>query len=160
MLSFSKILQIHLEKILLFGVLWIKLEGQVVMTCWSLVQSVELSSFGRREFGYSWKGWLCKIELSLQIHEGEKIMKNKSLKNLYSWVVQPVSSLRTHQQLFQKLISIYCLFMYLWIKISQIKMKIPPTAPTPTKKNAENVFHKWNDLNSFSLKIYLIQYAG
>ena len=28
----------------------------------------------------------------------EIIMKNKSLKNLYSWVVQPVSSLRTHQQ--------------------------------------------------------------
>ena len=26
-------------------------------------------------------------------------MKNKSLKNLYSWVVQPVSSLRTPQQL-------------------------------------------------------------
>ena len=27
-------------------------------------------------------------------------MKNKSLKNLYSCVVQPVSSLRTHQQIF------------------------------------------------------------
>ena len=26
-------------------------------------------------------------------------MKNKSLTNLYSWVIQPVSSLRTHQQL-------------------------------------------------------------
>ena len=52
MFSFSKIFLIYLEKTLLFGVLWIKLEGQVAMTCWSLVQSVELSSFGRREFGY------------------------------------------------------------------------------------------------------------
>ena len=56
-----------------------------------------------------------------------------------------------------KLKSIYCLFMYLWIKISQIKMKIPPTAPTPTMKKAENVFNKWNYLASISLQIYVIQ---
>ena len=56
-----------------------------------------------------------------------------------------------------KLKSIYCLLMYLWIKISQIKMKIPPTAPTPTMKKAENVFNKWNYLASISLKIYVIQ---
>ena len=56
-----------------------------------------------------------------------------------------------------KLKSIYCLFMYLWIKISQIKMKIPPTAPTPTMRKAENVFNKWNYLASISLKIYVIQ---
>ena len=35
---------------------------------------------------------------------------------------------------------IYCFFEHLWIKISQIKIKIPTTVPTPDTTKAENKF--------------------
>ena len=56
-----------------------------------------------REFQFPYKKCEYKayIKYNLKTHKvsvHESIRKNKSLKNLYIQIVQPVSSLRTHQQ--------------------------------------------------------------